>query len=90
MNVYRTYTAWTHDTSDRRWYSHTPNFYFPKTDRYPDLRAATIVFLVSSVGLILLIFGVIILLYRMGHWARESRELQGHLHTISELLGQRS
>lgn len=23
----------------------------------------------------------------MGHWARENRELQGHLHTISELLG---
>lgn len=77
---------WEREPFDRRWYSHTPNYYFPKMDEYPDLRTATAVFIISSLGLILLIAGLIILLYRMGARARNHRELQGHLQTISDLL----
>lgn len=73
--------------SDRRWYSHTPNYYFPKMDRYPDLKTATIVFFISSLGLIFLISALVVLLYKMGTRARHQRELQNHLQTISELLG---
>lgn len=77
---------WETDRVDRRWYSHTPNYYFPKMDRYPDLRTATIIFVASSVGLIMLISALIILLYRTGNRARQQRELQSQLQTISELL----
>ncbi|KAG8222872.1 hypothetical protein J437_LFUL003517 [Ladona fulva] len=73
---------------DRHWYSHTPNYYFPKMERYPDLKTATLVFIVSSLGLILLIAALIILLYRMGSRARQHRELQNRLQTISDLLGE--
>ncbi|XP_071445111.1 uncharacterized protein Culd [Hetaerina americana] len=73
---------------DRHWYSHTPNYYFPKMERYPDLKTATLVFIVSSLGLILLIAALIILLYRMGSRARQHRELQSRLQTISDLLGE--
>lgn len=72
---------------DRRWYAHTPNYYFPKMDRYPDLRTATIIFIASSLGLIMLISALIVLLYRTGNRARQQRELQSQLQTISELLG---
>ncbi|XP_055611974.1 uncharacterized protein LOC129758495 isoform X2 [Uranotaenia lowii] len=77
---------WETDLVDRRWYSHTPNYYFPKIDRYPDLRTATIIFIASSLGLISLISALIILLYRSGNRARQQRELQSQLQTISELL----
>lgn len=56
-------------------------------DHYPDLKTASVVFLASSAGLILLIFLLIIILYRMGRHVREQRELQSQLRTISELLG---
>lgn len=59
-------------------------------DEYPDLRTATAVFIISSLGLILLIAGLIILLYRMGTRARNHRDLQGHLQTISDLLDNNS
>ncbi len=36
---------------DRKWYSHTPNYFFPKIERYPDLKTATIVFFASSLGI---------------------------------------
>lgn len=71
---------------DRKWYSHTPNYYFPKTERYPDLKTTTVVFMISTLGLIILITTLIILLYRMSARARHQRELQNHLQTISELL----
>ncbi|KAF4533110.1 hypothetical protein B566_EDAN003830 [Ephemera danica] len=38
-------------TMDRNWYSNTPNYFFPKIERYPDLKTATLVFLVSSLGM---------------------------------------
>lgn len=50
------------------------------------MRAATIVFLVSTAGLVFLVAGIVVLLYRMGHWARDHRDIHGHLNTISELL----
>ncbi|XP_055538591.1 uncharacterized protein LOC129726052 isoform X2 [Wyeomyia smithii] len=77
---------WETETIDRRWYSHTPNYYFPKIERYPDLRTATTIFIASSLGLISLISALVILLYRSGNRARQQRELQSHLQTISELL----
>ncbi|XP_053687164.1 uncharacterized protein LOC128736701 [Sabethes cyaneus] len=77
---------WETETVDRRWYSHTPNYYFPKIERYPDLRTATTIFIASSLGLISLISALVILLYRSGNRARQQRELQSHLQTISELL----
>ncbi|XP_075221183.1 CUB and LDLa domain isoform X2 [Lycorma delicatula] len=77
---------WEAQPVDRRWYSHTPNYYFPKMERYPDLKTATLVFIVSSIGLVMLITALVILLYRMGARARQQRELQSRLQTISELL----
>ncbi|XP_037038315.1 uncharacterized protein LOC119075855 isoform X2 [Bradysia coprophila] len=71
---------------DRKWYSHTPNYYFPKIERYPDLKTATIVFFASSLGLIGLISALVVLLYRTSTRVRHQRELQNHLQTISELL----
>ena len=81
------FIEWEQEQYDRRWYSHTPNYYFPKMDRYPDLKTATIVFFLSSIGLICLISALIVLLYKVGNRARHQRELQSHLQTISELLG---
>lgn len=72
---------------NRKWNMNKANYYFPKIDRYPDLKTATLVFVASSFGLIVLISALIILLYRMGSRARQQRELQSRLQTISELLG---
>ncbi|XP_029726697.2 uncharacterized protein LOC109418923 [Aedes albopictus] len=81
---------WETERIDRRWYSHTPNYYFPKMDRYPDLRTATLIFIASAFGLVMLISVFIILLYRTGNRARQQRELQSQLQTISELLDSNS
>lgn len=56
-------------------------------DHYPDYKTAALVFLASAISLIMLVFLLIIILYRMNHHAREQRELQSQLRTISELLG---
>lgn len=56
-------------------------------DHFPDFKSTSAVFLASSVGLVLLVFLLILILYRMGRNAREQRELQSQLRTISELLG---
>ncbi|XP_044733755.1 uncharacterized protein LOC123296358 [Chrysoperla carnea] len=80
------YRDWEVETFDRRWYAHTPNYYFPKIERYPDIKTATLVFIVSSLGLIALISSLILLLYRLGNRARQQRELQNQLQTISDLL----
>lgn len=77
---------WEVEPRDRKWHTNKPNYYFPKIDRYPDLKTATLVFVASSLGLIVLISALIILLYRMGARARQQRELQSRLQTISELL----
>ncbi|KAG7198834.1 hypothetical protein KM043_001803 [Ampulex compressa] len=77
---------WEVEPRDRKWHVNKANYYFPKIDRYPDLKTATLVFVASSLGLIVLISALIILLYRMGARARQQRELQSRLQTISELL----
>ncbi|XP_017760351.1 PREDICTED: uncharacterized protein LOC108550935 isoform X1 [Eufriesea mexicana] len=77
---------WEVEPQDRKWHMNKANYYFPKIDRYPDLKTATLVFVASSLGLIILISALIILLYRMGARARQQRELQSRLQTISELL----
>ncbi|XP_076670052.1 CUB and LDLa domain isoform X2 [Andrena cerasifolii] len=80
------YRDWEMEPQDRKWHVNKANYYFPKIDRYPDLKTATLVFVASSLGLIVLISALIILLYRMGARARQQRELQSRLQTISELL----
>ncbi|XP_033342685.2 CUB and LDLa domain isoform X1 [Megalopta genalis] len=77
---------WEMEPQDRKWHSNKANYYFPKIDRYPDLKTATLVFVASSLGLIVLISALIVLLYKMGARARQQRELQSRLQTISELL----
>ncbi|XP_030567182.1 uncharacterized protein LOC115767151 isoform X1 [Drosophila novamexicana] len=77
---------WAHLHHDRRWYSHKPNYYFPKIDQYPDLKTATGIFIVSTMGIFGVLSGWMVILYRMGVRARHQRELQSHLQTISELL----
>ncbi|EZA55435.1 uncharacterized protein LOC105279175 [Ooceraea biroi] len=77
---------WEAKPRDRKWRMNKANYYFPKIDRYPDLKTATLVFVASSLGLIILISALIILLYRIGARARQQRELQSRLETISELL----
>ncbi|XP_014211178.1 uncharacterized protein LOC106641309 isoform X2 [Copidosoma floridanum] len=77
---------WDVSMPDRKWQLNKANYYFPKIDRYPDLKTATLVFVASSLGLIILISTLLILLYRVGARARQQRELQSRLRTISELL----
>uniref|UniRef100_A0A1A9WRA4 CUB domain-containing protein n=1 Tax=Glossina brevipalpis TaxID=37001 RepID=A0A1A9WRA4_9MUSC len=77
---------WAHLQNDRRWYSHKPNYYFPKIEQYPDLKTATGIFIVSTLGIFAVLSGWMVILYRMGVRARHQRELQNHLQTISELL----
>ncbi|XP_034659606.1 uncharacterized protein LOC117895798 isoform X1 [Drosophila subobscura] len=77
---------WAHLHHDRRWYSHKPNYYFPKMDQYPDLKTATGIFIISTLGIFGVLSGWMVILYRMGVRARHQRELQSHLQTISELL----
>ncbi|XP_025162221.1 uncharacterized protein LOC105191269 isoform X2 [Harpegnathos saltator] len=77
---------WEVEPRGRKWHTNKANYYFPKIDRYPDLKTATLVFVASSLGLIVLISALIILLYRIGARARQQRELQSRLETISELL----
>lgn len=78
---------WELAPQDKKWHTNKANYYFPKIDQYPDLKTATLVFVASSLGLITLISALIVLLYRMGARARQQRELQSRLQTISELLG---
>ncbi|XP_034949761.1 uncharacterized protein Culd isoform X2 [Chelonus insularis] len=77
---------WDIEPRNGKWHANKANYYFPKIDRYPDLKTATLVFVASSLGLIILISALIVLLYRMGARSRQQRELQSRLQTISELL----
>jgi hypothetical protein len=81
-------TEWANSVVDRRWYSHTPNYYFPKIERFPDLKTTTMAFVVSSVSLLFVISCLILSLYRNGNRSREQEELQNQLQTISQLLGE--
>jgi len=81
-------TDWKMEPRERKWHMNKANYYFPKIEQYPDLKTATLVFVASSLGLIVLITTLIILLYRIG--GARQRELQSRLETISELLGMRS
>ncbi|EFN68737.1 Cubilin [Camponotus floridanus] len=75
---------WKMEPRERKWHMNKANYYFPKIEQYPDLKTATLVFVASSLGLIVLITTLIILLYRIG--GARQRELQSRLETISELL----
>ena len=78
---------WAHLQNDRRWYSHKPNYYFPKIEQYPDLKTATGIFIMSTLGIFTVLTVWMVILYRMGIRARNQRDLQNHLQTISEFLG---
>lgn len=80
-------TEWENSIVDRRWYSHTPNYYFPKVERFPDLKITTIAFAVSSISLLFVISCLIMTLYRNSDRFRQQEQLQNHLQTISQLLG---
>lgn len=43
-------SEWKFEPIDRRWYTHTPNYYFPKADTYLDMKTATMIFILGSVG----------------------------------------
>ncbi|KAG5678028.1 hypothetical protein PVAND_007735 [Polypedilum vanderplanki] len=77
---------WENSLYDKRWYSHTPNYYFPKNDRYPDFQSTTMAFALSSCSLLLVISCLIFIMYRNGNRVREQEELQNQLQTISQLL----
>lgn len=79
-------TEWKSQAYDGHWYRFIPNYYFPGTE-YSDLKTASILFVTTSAGLVALIMCLFIILYRINVRARHQRELQGHLQTISELLG---
>lgn len=74
-----------HEPFDRQWYKFIPNYYFPSTEY--DFKAASILFISTSAGLIVLLACLFLVLYRINVKARHQRELQHHLQTISELLG---
>jgi hypothetical protein len=78
---------WESEPIDRRWYQHTPNFYFPKMDRYPDLKTTTLIFVMSSMCLVFMISCLILMMHRNSARASRERDLQSQLQTISELLG---
>ncbi|KAL1452260.1 hypothetical protein WDU94_006549 [Cyamophila willieti] len=71
---------------EKPWYSHKPNYYFPKLSSYPDFTSATLMFFLASVGLMIVIFTLIGILYKMGSRARQQRELHDRLHSISQFL----
>ncbi|XP_055388255.1 uncharacterized protein LOC129616647 isoform X3 [Condylostylus longicornis] len=73
-------------SDQREWYTSKPNYYFPKIEQYPDLKTATGIFVISTLGILVLLSGWMMILYRMGIRARNQRELQNQLQTISELL----
>lgn len=78
---------WENSLIDRRWYSHTPNYYFPKLERFPDFRSTSIAFALSSLSLLLVISCLVLMIHRNGNRVREQEELQNQLQTISQLLG---
>lgn len=79
-------SQWQNEPFDRQWYKNNPNYYFPASEY--DFKAASILFISTSAGLILLVACLFLVLYRINVKARHQRELQNHLQTISELLGE--
>lgn len=77
---------WTKQPFDRQWYKFIPNYYFPDSEY--NFKAASILFISTSGGLMVLVACLFLILYRINVKARHQRELQGHLQTISELLGE--
>lgn len=78
---------WENSAVDRRWYSHTPNYYFPKIERFPDLKTTTLAFAITSISMLFVISCLVLTLYKNGNRVREQEELQNQLQTISQLLG---
>lgn len=77
--------------SQPRWYSRTPNYYFPNTDPLADLRMATLVFIASSLGLVALVTALFVLLYRINTRARrvdEQNPREHHVQIIADLLAE--
>lgn len=77
---------WNGELVDRQWYKYVPNYYFPANEY--DIKSASILFMGTSSGLIVLVACLFLILYRINVKARQQRELQQQLQTISELLGE--
>lgn len=66
------------------WYSHVPNYLFPKIDPYSDLKTATLVFVTSSLGLVIFAAVLFALLYRAN--IRVRRTLQASTRPTSSQI----
>lgn len=75
--------------ANTRRYTHTPNYFFPKVERFPDLKTTTLAFVISCGSLVFVISCLILTLYRNGNRVREQEEFQNQLQTISQLLGKK-
>lgn len=73
--------------ANTRRYTHTPNYLFPKVERFPDIKSTTLAFIISCGSLVFVISCLIMTLYRNGNRVREQEEFQNQLQTISQLLG---
>ncbi|XP_068897152.1 uncharacterized protein Culd, partial [Tenebrio molitor] len=74
------------DPRDRRQWSKTPHFYFPKVEGLSELTTTTLAFLLTSFGLIGFIFAMIVLLYKINIKTRQERQIQDHIETINAII----
>ncbi|XP_008198359.3 uncharacterized protein Culd [Tribolium castaneum] len=74
------------DPNDRRQWSQTPHFLFPKVSTLSDFATSTLVFLLCSFGLMGFIFAMVVLLYRINIKSRHQRQIQDHIETINAIL----
>ncbi|XP_063931579.1 neuropilin and tolloid-like protein 1 isoform X1 [Zophobas morio] len=79
-------TSCSNDPRDRRQWSKTPHFLFPKIEAFSELATSTVVFLLCSFGFIGFIFAMIVLLYRVNIKTRQQRQIQDHIETINAIL----
>lgn len=74
------------DPIDRRQWSKTPHFYFPKNSNFAEVTTSSLVFLLCSFTLTGLAFASVIFLYRFNVKSRHHRNIQNHIETIHAIL----
>lgn len=93
-------TSCAKDLRDRRQWSKTPNFFFPKVETLSEFATSTLIFLLCSfgkfgywgkfregvLGLMGFIFAMVVLLYRINVKSRHQRQIQDHIETINAIL----
>ena len=50
------FSEWDDSRHESPWHSNSPNYYFPKMERYPDLKTAALAFLGASLGMFFMMF----------------------------------